>query len=201
MNKNIIMKSPTKSNYKETLLFFRRWLRHPLRLGAVIPSSPALTRLVCRQIAIKDDRIIVELGAGTGCLTRMLLEMGIPHDRLYVLELDPELCEYLKKTMPTVNVIQGNACDLPKLLPPEWVGKVSTVVSGMPMTAMPKEVQRKIIDASFEVMDDNGELFQYTYRPVSPLAASQFGLSKTRVGVAFRNLPPATVWRYQRLAA
>ncbi|MBL0941471.1 MAG: methyltransferase domain-containing protein [Alphaproteobacteria bacterium] len=201
MNKNIIMNSQMKINYKETLLFFRRWLRHPLRLGAVIPSSPALTRLVCRQIALKDDRIIVELGAGTGCLTRMLLEMGIPHDRLYVVELDPELCEYLKKTMPTVNVIQGNACDLAKLLPSEWVGKVSTVISGMPMTAMPKEVQRKIIDASFAVMDHEGELFQYTYRPMSPLAASHFGLSQTRVGVAFRNLPPATVWRYQRLAA
>lgn len=201
MEKNPVMKSPTKSNYRETLLFFRRWLRHPLRLGAVIPSSPALTRLVCRQIALKDDRIIVELGAGTGCLTRMLIEMGIPQDRLYVLELDPELCNYLKKSMPTLNIIQGNACDLPDLLPPELVGKVSTVISGMPMTAMPKDVQRKIINASFETMDCDGEFLQYTYRPVSPLAADQFGLSKKRVGIAFKNLPPATLWRYQRIAA
>ncbi len=189
-----------KSSRSETLLFLKRWIRHPIRLGAVIPSSPALTGLVARNVELRPGGIVLELGGGTGCLTRKLLDSGIPEDKLYVLELDPELCAYLKNALPNVNVIQGDACDLPKLIPKKYIGKVSTVISGMPMTTMPIEVQRKIIDASFSVMDDKGDLLQYTYRPISPLPAARLGLVKQRVGVTFRNLPPATVWRYQKAA-
>ena len=189
-----------KTRRSETLLFLKRWIRHPIRLGAVIPSSPALTGLVARNVELRPGGIVLELGGGTGCLTRKLLDSGIPEDKLYVLELDPELCAYLKNALPNVNVIQGDACDLPKLIPKKYIGKVSTVISGMPMTTMPIEVQRKIIDASFSVMDDKGDLLQYTYRPISPLPAARLGLVKQRVGVTFRNLPPATVWRYQKAA-
>ena len=189
-----------KSSRSETLLFLKRWIRHPIRLGAVIPSSPALTGLVARNVELRPGGIVLELGGGTGRLTRKLLDSGIPEDKLYVLELDPELCAYLKNALPNVNVIQGDACDLPKLIPKKYIGKVSTVISGMPMTTMPIEVQRKIIDASFSVMDDKGDLLQYTYRPISPLPAARLGLVKQRVGVTFRNLPPATVWRYQKAA-
>ena len=190
-----------KNSRTENILFLKRWLKHPLRLGAVLPSSPALTGLIARSVNLRSDRIAVELGAGTGCVTRMLLQAGIPTEKLYVLELDPELCEFLKASMPEVNVIQGDARDLPKLLPKKFVGKVSSVISGMPMTAMPQEIQRQIIDASFAVMDGEGEFLQYTYRPgFSPLRAKNFGLDKQRLGMAFRNLPPATVWRYQKAA-
>lgn len=190
-----------KNSRDENLLFLKRWLRHPLRLGAVLPSSPALTSLIARNVNLRTDSIAVELGAGTGCVTRMLLQAGIPTEKLYVLELDPELCEFLKASLPNVNVIQGDARELPKLLPKKFIGKVSSVISGMPMTAMPQDVQRQIIDASFEVMDQTGEFLQYTYRPgISPLRAKNFGLEKQRIGMAFRNLPPATVWRYQRAA-
>ncbi len=188
-----------KSSREENLLFLKRWLRHPLRLGAVLPSSPALTGLIARNVTLRPGGVVVELGAGTGCLTRMLLGAGISKDRLYVLELDPELCEFLHKNLPDVNVIQGDARDLPTLIPKKYVGKVSSVVSGMPMTAMPMAIQRQILKASFDVMDEDGEFLQYTYRPgFSPLKAKQFALSKQRIGMAFRNLPPATVWRYQK---
>jgi phosphatidylethanolamine/phosphatidyl-N-methylethanolamine N-methyltransferase len=184
----------------EMLFFLRRWVRHPLRLGAVIPSSKALTTLVAEQVKMRPDRIVVELGPGTGCLTRSLLEAGVPKERLFVVELDPELCAYLKRALPEVQVIHGNACDLPSLIPQKYHGGVSTVISGIPMTTLSHDIQRSIINAAFSLMDKEGELLQYTYRPISPIPAGRLGLSKKRVGVIFRNLPPATVWRYQRAA-
>ena len=188
------------SQRDEVLFFLRRWVRHPLRLGAVIPSSKALTTLVAEQVKLRPNRIIVELGPGTGCLTRSLLEAGVPTERLFVVELDPELCSYLKKSLPNVQVIHGNACDLPALIPQQYHGCVSTVISGIPMTTLSQETQRSIISAAFSLMDEEGDMLQYTYRPVSPIPAGRLGLSKERVGVIFRNLPPATVWRYQRAA-
>lgn len=192
MNQNQLLKEERK-------LFFMRCLRHPLRLGAVLPSSKTLTDLVSRHATLNPDGIIVELGGGTGRLTRSLLEAGIPSEKLYVLELDPELGEFLRRAMPQVkNVIIGNACDLPNLIPQEYVGKVKTVISGMPMTTMPMEIQRRILKAAFEVMSPDGQLLQYTYRPVSPLSAEKHGLYKKRIGVAFKNVPPATVWQYMK---
>ena len=163
-------------------------------------SPRLLTRLVSRNVKMRPDQYVVELGAGTGNLTRMLLEAGVPEDRLLTVELDKELCSYLAETMPNINVIHGNACDLTKILPKAAIGNVSTVISGMPMTNMKHDIKQKIIDSCLEVMTEEGEILQYTYRPLSPLAADKFGLSKQRVGMTFRNLPPATVWRYTRAA-
>lgn len=88
------------------------------------------------------------------------------------------------KSLPNVHVIQGNATDLAALLPKEVIGKVS-VVSGMPMSTMPLNVQRKIIDACLEVMMPDGEIVQYSYHVTSPIPALKLGLSKKRIGTAF----------------
>lgn len=54
----------------EELLFLRRWLANPGKVGAVLPSSAALGRLVARNVARRPDQWVVELGAGTGTVTR-----------------------------------------------------------------------------------------------------------------------------------
>lgn len=192
--------SPKVDTTQETLLFLKRLLKHPLRLGAIAPSSPALTSLVSRHVSVKAGSYIVELGAGTGTVTRRLLEHGIPSDQLYVVELDPELCSFLERSLPDIHVIQGNAVELASLLPKEVVGKVSTIVSGMPMSTMPLNLQKKIIDSCFKVMTPDGEIVQYSYHVTSPIPALKLGLSKERIGITLLNLPPAFLWRYQRAA-
>ena len=68
------------------------------------------------------------------------------------------------------------------------------------MSTMPLNVQRKIIDACLEVMMPDGEIVQYSYHVTSPIPALKLGLSKKRIGTAFLNLPPASLWRYQKAA-
>ncbi len=188
------------SSTQETLLFWKRWIKHPLRVGALTPSSPSLTSLISRHISVKPDSYIVELGAGTGTVTRRLLEEGIPCDQLYVVELDPELCGFLKKSLPNVNVIQGNASDLASLLPENVIGKVSTIVSGLPLSTMSLEIQKSIIDSCFKIMAPDSEIVQYSYHITSPIPAVKLGLSKERIGITLLNLPPAFLWRYQKAA-
>ncbi len=185
-------------NRKEALMFFKRWLRHPLRMGSILPSSKSLGKLVSKNVTI-DDGFVIELGAGTGCLTRQLLNTGIPADRLILIELDPELCNHLKATFPQLKVFHGNAADMAHFLPKEVVGNVSSVISGLPMTTIPNPIQKKIIDGCFDVMNQKGALLQYTYRPASSISADRMGLVKSRVGVTFKNLPPASLWRYHRI--
>ncbi|MBL8806781.1 MAG: methyltransferase domain-containing protein [Rhodospirillales bacterium] len=182
--------------HPEEALFFRRWLANPMKVGAVLPSSSQLARLVARRARPGPGQCIVELGPGTGPVTRALLEGGVPANRLFVVEIDAALCGFLRREFPDVAVIQGDARNLPELLPPEWVGKVACVVSGIPMLPLPIEVQRDLTRAAFAVMAPGGEIVQYTYSPASPIKTKPLGLKGHREGWAILNFPPAWVWTY-----
>jgi phosphatidylethanolamine/phosphatidyl-N-methylethanolamine N-methyltransferase len=68
---------------------------------------------------------------------------------------------------------------------------------------MPLAFQRAIIEQSFEVLGTDGCLLQYSYSPVSPIPARKLGVEAKLVKFVMRNVPPATVWRFQprRMAA
>ena len=114
----------------EELLFFRRWIANPLKVGALLPSAPALARLVARNVEIGPDDAVIEVGAGTGSITKALVSAGIPRERLFVIEIDADMCTYLRKQFPQVQIIHGDAGRLGDIVPSRWHGKVSTVVSG-----------------------------------------------------------------------
>lgn len=193
--------TPLKAKHArdEKLLFLKRWLKHPLQLGSVTPSSRTLSRLVAKHAQEADQNgYILELGAGTGRLTRALIESGVSPDRIYALELDKEFFDFLDAAIPGIHAIHGNAIDAPRLLPKKVIGKITTVVTGLPFTSIPLEVQKKIIDSCFEVMAPNCQMLQFTYSPVSPIRSKYLGLSHERLAMTFRNLPPASVWRYYR---
>ncbi len=180
----------------EEVLFFKRWLANPMKVGAVLPSSANLARLVARQVHRGPDQCVVELGPGTGPVTKALLDSGIPADQLFVVEIDAALCAHLRREFPNVAVIQGDATKLKELLPPAWIGRVACVISGIPMLPLPVEVQRALTDAAFDVMVPGGEILQYTYSLASPIKEKPLGLKGRRKGIAMLNLPPAWVWSY-----
>jgi phosphatidylethanolamine/phosphatidyl-N-methylethanolamine N-methyltransferase len=196
------MKSQSAANTspaEEGFLFLRRWLAHPLKVGAVLPSSPALARLVAKQVPLRADQAVVEVGAGTGSITKALLERGIPPERLFVVEIDSDLCAFLRKQLPQVQVINGDASRLSEMLPSKWLGKISTVISGIPMVTLPMPLQQRFIDAWFEVMAPGGKMLQYTYSLVSPLPEAKLGVKGRRQGLAVLNVPPAWVWSYEQV--
>ncbi len=190
---------------RERLLFFKRWLDNPLQLGALAPSSRALSDMVTRQVLADNGELlekgyyILELGAGTGVFTASLLEAGLPPNQLISVELDPHLHNHLQHKFPDVHVIQGDACNLEAFLPEASRGKIASVVSGIPMVTVPQENRSQIVHAVFRVMVDGGRMYQFTYSPFSSIQARNFNLRKHRLGTVFRNFPPATVWCYESL--
>ena len=194
-------RSATHPDQPEELLFLRRWLAHPLKVGALLPSSPFLARLVARQVKLGPDDAVVEVGAGTGAVTEQLIEAGIPPDRLFVIEIDADMCTYLRRQMPQAQVIHGDAGRLSEIIPGRWHGKVSTVISGIPMITLPFEAQQRLIRSWFGMLKPGGQLLQYTYSLVSPIPETMLGLKGRRRGMTFLNFPPASVFAYEQKAA
>lgn len=190
-------KSSRSLKSHENVLFLKRLMKNPRSLGAVVPSSRKLGEFICRHVDWDDQDYILEVGAGTGRFTQCLLESGVPPEKLIVVELDTELFHYLQRKFPQVLVLHGSAGDLEFLLPKGAIKKVRTIVSGIPMVNLSKDLQRSILDACFAVASSEATFLQFTYRPLSPIPAKEFQLEGYHLGTVFLNFPPATVWRFR----
>lgn len=181
-------------------LFFRRWLRNPLQMGSIVPSSPALCRRIAAAVERGADEYVLELGAGTGVVSQALLAAGIPPERLIVVEIVPEMAEHLRERLPGVNVVCGDAFDLKGALPAHLHGRIGTAICGIPLVLLPLERQEAFRDAVEAVAPGKGFLL-YTYCATSPLPYRKLGLEAKRLAFTPANFPPASVWRYRPPAA
>jgi len=186
---------------REAALFLSRWIKAPHLIGALAPSSRGLAQAMARQIDPKDEGAVVELGGGTGSITRALLERGLSPDRLVVVERDRTLAALLRTRFPGVRVLHGDAADLVALLRPLAIERAASVVSSLPLLSLPKWMRRRIVEESFALLGQNGTFVQYTYGVASPVAAPEFGLIGEVAQRIWRNFPPAVVWRFRRLTA
>jgi phosphatidylethanolamine/phosphatidyl-N-methylethanolamine N-methyltransferase len=187
---------PGKSLLANRSLFFQRWLRNPLQMGSIIPSSPSLCRRIAASVEREPDQFVVELGAGTGVVSRALLDAGVPANRLIVVEIIPEMADYLEETLPGVQVVTGDAFALPAVLPPGVPGRIGTVICGIPLVLLPLERQMAFVAAVEAVAPGRGFLL-YTYCATSPLPWRRLGLQAKRLAFTPLNLPPASVWLYR----
>jgi phosphatidylethanolamine/phosphatidyl-N-methylethanolamine N-methyltransferase len=187
-----------------TALFLKRWLRRPLSMGAVVPSgrllAAAMARTVLAEMKGRDGHVI-ELGAGTGEVTKALLAAGIPAERLALVERDPELSVFLRRHFQGPRIIEGDAARLPKLLRTHDVERVAAVVSGLPLLSLPAEVVNGIVHGVFDALPRGAALVQFTYGPAPPVPKSlreKLSLIGTRGRRIWRNVPPAVVWTFRR---
>lgn len=176
-------------------MFFRRWIANPLQMGSVVPSSATLCHCIVRHTTLAPDEAVLELGAGTGVISRALLRSGIPAGQLIVVEIVPEMAAHLRQALPGALVIEGDARSLPQLVPAEFLGRIGTVVCGIPLVLLPVREQRRFIDAIEAVAPGRGFL-HFSYCATSPLPARRHGLAARREAWTPLNFPPASVWRY-----
>lgn len=186
-----------RTEARDTKLFLRRWLAHPLRMGSVVPSSATLCRHVVRQAWPEADGVVLELGCGTGVIANAFLRAGLPPDRLVAVEVDPDLAIGLRRSLPGVTVLEGDARALPDLIPRRFAGRITSVICGIPLVLLPVEQQRAFIDAMEAVAPGRGFVL-YSYCVTSPLSYQRLGLTARREVWTPANFPPASVWRYRR---
>ena len=188
-------------------LFLKRWLHRPLAMGAFLPSGPVLCEAIAEvtQTAIDGHPgYVVELGPGTGEITKALLAVGIAPERLVLVERDRELAAYLRRHFDGLKIIEGDAAQLPQLLAANGIESVVTVVSGLPLVTLPAEVVRRIVRGVFESLPRGRSMVQFTYGLALPIpkglrrSLKLAAVDRRRV---WRNVLPAVVWTFTRAPA
>jgi phosphatidylethanolamine/phosphatidyl-N-methylethanolamine N-methyltransferase len=128
-------------------------------------------------------------------ISRSLLDAGLAPNRLFVVEIVPDMAKHLRQALPGAHVIEGDARRLPQLVPSEWHGRIGTVICGIPLVLLPLAEQRRFIDAIEAVAPGLGFIL-YSYCITSPLPWKKHGLVPKREAWTPLNFPPASVWRY-----
>jgi phosphatidylethanolamine/phosphatidyl-N-methylethanolamine N-methyltransferase len=190
----LVRKTGTRN---DQALFFQAWLSQPLSIGAVMPTRPPLARAMAR--AITSDRPVLELGGGTGSITRALVEFGVRH--LTVVERNPTFHRLLSNRFPGFRVLCANAEDLDIILPPRELGEIGTVVSSLPRIGWPMARQRSILELCFAALHQDGAFLEFSYGPASPVPGQlvkELGLTARRLHRLWGNFPPASIWEYRR---
>lgn len=183
----------------ENRLFFRRWLQNPRQLGTLAPISVKLSMLAAKEALAQytPGTPVVEIGAGTGRLTRALLHCGVRPQDLTVVELDGEMCSFLRESIPNIQVIEGDANHLVELLAPEMCEKVGVVVSAIPLMYLNETLRMSLINAAFSVLKPEATIVHVTYNPNSPLSFWE-SVKQNRVASTWFNMPPGFVWQFQQ---
>ena len=176
--------------------FFSELVRSPTSIGAICASSKRLGARIAENIDFQKGGWVVELGGGTGAITRALLLHGIPASKLIVLEKSHHFAAHLRNCFPSIRVMQGDAADIDLIL--EGEGPVSTVVSGLPLRSLQKCKVSDITAACVRILPYSGRLVQFTYAPygISPWAKA--GLEKRASQIVWRNFPPARIEVFSR---
>jgi phospholipid N-methyltransferase len=198
-------------------VFLREYLRHFHHTGAIAPSSPWLGAALARHVSDgRGSRRVLEVGPGTGAVTRHIVAQLGQRDRLDLVELNPTFVAHLRRrferepafaaaadrTQVIHSPIEELSCEQP----------YDAIVSGLPFNNFSESDVRRILEALRRLMAPAGTLSFFEYVGIRPARALVSGPAERKrlagVGRALRevldgrefsreciwpNLPPAWV--------
>lgn len=161
-------------------------------MAAVVPST--------------GSPVVVELGPGTGALSRAISQRLPESGRHIAIELDSGMVEHLRAELPWLEVIQGDAAELTALLDKAGVSRADVVISGLPWAVFSAELQRKILTEVGLALSATGAFTTFTYLHATGMKSArrfrqQLESNFDEVLVTrtvWRNVPPALFYVCRR---
>jgi phosphatidylethanolamine/phosphatidyl-N-methylethanolamine N-methyltransferase len=185
---------------KESLLFLGQAVRHWRTAGTFTQSRPALARAIADAVGdVPDGRVILELGPGTGVVTRELIGR-YPRTRVVAVEVLDAFASRLEQTAPGVTVVRGCASELDAHLAGLCIDpdEVAAVVSGLPMLSLPGDLPGRILGSVRAVLRPGRRYVQFTYFRRAWRRFTLDGFRQVGCRRVWLNLPPAYVLTFVR---
>ena len=173
--------------------FLREGLRNIQTVGTLTRSSKHLCLGMIKHVNFSDAKLIVELGAGDGVITKHILRNMSPDAKLLAFEVNPKFCDVLRKINDDrLIVVEDSAEYLGKYVTEAGGSEVDYVISAIPFVTLPKEVGQKIVGICHDYLKKSGLYIQVHYSLImKSLYSSIFG--NVDVNFVPINVPPAFV--------
>ena len=183
--------------------FLRGFLKNPVMVGSVIPSSRVLIEKMLRPVDWENTKVFVEYGPGVGTFTRPILELLGEDATLLTIDTNADFTKFLKESIddPRLVAVTGSAAEVEKILADRGFDKADYVLSGLPFSTLPPGVGEAIAEATAKVVRPGGAFLVYQFSPkVHDFIKPHF--ERIKRGFEWVNVPPATLfWAWREPAA
>lgn len=182
------------------LVFLQEFLKHPLQIGSVIPSSRFLERRIVKAAGAATARVIIELGPGIGGVTRALLRAMGQHATLLSIEINPRFHTMVSRIEDNRLIAHmGSALELKEILSSYGLDAPNVIVSGIPFSTMTPDVGSQILEAVSSQLAPNGRFVAYQVRhQVATLCQPLLGSGQ--ICTEFLNIPPMRIFQWVKNA-
>ncbi|MDQ6843970.1 MAG: methyltransferase domain-containing protein [Bacteroidota bacterium] len=167
--------------------------------GAVAFSSGTLVKRMLKTVNFSNAEVIIELGAGSGCITELLAKKIKPSTTLIVFEVNEIFCKMLRQkfTDSNIYIINDSAENLDKhLYQISGFKKADFVISSLPFSIIDEATRNKIINTIKHALKPHSLYIQYGYNKKKyHEILNRFQTVKT--SFVLGNLPPAYIFNCQ----
>lgn len=177
------------------LHFLRGFLKHPVMVGSVIPSSRILIDKMLAPVDWASTGLFVEYGPGVGTFSRHILDRLPADATLIAIDTNPDFIDYLRESIPDPRfmAVTGSAADVRKILADRGFGHADFILSGLPFSTLPDGVGARIAAETAAAIRPGGAFLVYQFSPkVRSFIAPHFDAIDK--GFEWRNIPPATLF-------
>lgn len=187
------------TKFDDEIRFIRGMMAQPKTVGAIMPTSARMAAKMASIIDTGSGLPVLELGPGTGVITRAILAKGVKPENVVSIEYSKEFYEHLKEKYPGVNFINGDAFNVRETLKQYRGQKFDCVISGIPLLNFPMYQRVSLIESLFDLMPAGRPVVQFSYGPKSPIAKRPDVYKVEHFDIILRNIPPAQIWHYKKL--
>ncbi|WP_435104443.1 class I SAM-dependent methyltransferase [Arhodomonas sp. AD133] len=145
--------------------------------------------------AVRPGAQVVELGPGTGPVTKALIGAGVRERDLVLIETNPRFVDLLRQRFPAATVLEEDAFAAIARFAEAGM-TLTAIVSSLPLMVFPRRRRRRLAMDALRALGPHGRLVQFTYGPVSPIPLDPALIAEPSRHI-WNNLPPAVAWTYQ----
>ncbi|WP_375391178.1 class I SAM-dependent methyltransferase [uncultured Sphingomonas sp.] len=180
-------------------MFFQGFIKHPVMVGSIIPSSDRLIRKMLGPVDWAACKLFVEYGPGVGTFCRPILDRMTPDAKLIAIDTNPDFIRYLRGTIPDSRfaAVNGSAADVRQIVADHGHEAADYVLSGLPFSTLPPGVGPAIAAATRDVLRPGGAFLVYQFSPkVKDFLDPHF--ARIDHAMEWWNVPPAQLyWGYK----
>jgi phosphatidylethanolamine/phosphatidyl-N-methylethanolamine N-methyltransferase len=192
------LKERLGKKFDEEIRFFKGMMRGPRTVGSIVPTSSVTARKMASVINIQSGLPVLELGPGTGAITKAILARGVTPENLVAIEYSTDFFQHLVRLYPGVNFINGDAFDIDKTLGVLRGQTFDSVISGIPMLNFPMQARIALLESLLDRLPPGRPVVQISYGAMSPIIARPERYHIRHFDFVVRNIPPAQLWIYRR---
>jgi phospholipid N-methyltransferase len=174
--------------------FLSQFLDPKEKVGAVTPSSKFLIRKMLKPIDFHTANLVIELGPGSGNITKEILSK-IPKDaHLMIFEINEDFYNHLHKIKdPRLEIINDSAEHIDKHIKKLHLPQADYIISSLPLGVIPKKIVEKITSASYNALKKGGKFIQFQYSLMEYKHLRE-KFKEVKLNFTALNIPPAFIY-------